>query len=817
MRPAANHIISPHDPGRRSGSRALLGALLLVAAGLVVGWPTLRGGYLSGDDEQLVMNHALVNHPSLGHAVTLFRILHRDLYQPLPLLTFQVQFALHGGTVWLLHLGNVLLHIGTGLLIWRFLVRLVGGHLSPLLAALLFLLHPLNAECLAWLNGRMIMMNTAFTILTVMAFDRWSEPLWSPPAGRHRPAGWLGAGVTLLAGVAAMISKAWITLPLLLLLLPLWRRYRPNRRWWALWGVLLAVTAGFVYLNVGATDASGLFEGAEKQLHGPVPARMLLALGWYVTHYFWPAGLSPYYAPPKEIAWTDGGVLLGLAVLGAMVPIAVASWRRTRVTALGLGWFLVAIAPGLLTVMARNLMVADRYTYLANVGLHWSVAHWLSVVLDRCTGRSRPLLGAAIAGLALALATVSRLTASYYHDDDAKIKRVLACFPDHPTLLTTSGWFHFERGDYEGALRLANEELARFRDDAVAYYRAKNLRAIAEYYRSGDLAAAEHDLRDAIAAAPEYAKSYYRLGMIYHDRGRDAEAVSLLETAIEKAPGFNPAINLLARIYRQQNRLDLAAEWYRKALDSAHGYDVAAINALGEIEIERGDYESAVGRYRDLLAWHPLDVRARINLALAWRLLGRDREAAAECDYLLANHPGDLRALVAATDYLRTRQRYRDAAAVWSQALAAEPQRQDLQAWTALHQWYAGDLAATRRLLGQVPEPGPPIAPLVRLLLAVREGREAEVLQGTADWSDGPVGFGAARSTYALEALEFAAQLEPESPWPYYVTAAVLLAKRQFALAQAFREGFAARSRAPEAHRQLDTLFESATAGSPHE
>ena len=70
-------------------------AALVVLVSLAVGWPALQGGYLSGDDENLIFNHGLVNRPSLAHAAELFRIVHRDLYQPLPLLTFQLEFAFH--------------------------------------------------------------------------------------------------------------------------------------------------------------------------------------------------------------------------------------------------------------------------------------------------------------------------------------------------------------------------------------------------------------------------------------------------------------------------------------------------------------------------------------------------------------------------------------------------------------------------------------------------------------------------------------------------------------------------------------------------
>ena len=67
--------------------------VLVAAAAIIMGLPTLRGSFVGGDDHRLVLNHVLVNHPSVGHAIKLFGIIHRDLYQPIPLLSFQAEFA----------------------------------------------------------------------------------------------------------------------------------------------------------------------------------------------------------------------------------------------------------------------------------------------------------------------------------------------------------------------------------------------------------------------------------------------------------------------------------------------------------------------------------------------------------------------------------------------------------------------------------------------------------------------------------------------------------------------------------------------------
>ncbi len=80
--------------GPKRGTGGFKWLVLVIVAAVVMGLPTLRGSFVGGDDHRLVLNHVLVNHPSPTHAIELFGMVHRDLYQPLPMLSFSLEFAL---------------------------------------------------------------------------------------------------------------------------------------------------------------------------------------------------------------------------------------------------------------------------------------------------------------------------------------------------------------------------------------------------------------------------------------------------------------------------------------------------------------------------------------------------------------------------------------------------------------------------------------------------------------------------------------------------------------------------------------------------
>ncbi|MCH7993095.1 MAG: hypothetical protein IIB57_01475, partial [Planctomycetes bacterium] len=206
-------------PTVRGKSRWLIALVVLTA--VVMGAPTIRGGFVGADDQRLVLNHVLVNHPSITHAIELFRIVHRDLYQPLPLLSFQVEFAIANvfgffdesikGGAWLFHLTNILLHALNAVFVWLVMVSLLRKEAEPsryllaTAAAMLFAMHPLQTEVVAWVNGRMMLMSTLFALVSLVTIDRWLQ------TGRLRWALWTVLFVTFCA-----ISKIRIGLPVLL-------------------------------------------------------------------------------------------------------------------------------------------------------------------------------------------------------------------------------------------------------------------------------------------------------------------------------------------------------------------------------------------------------------------------------------------------------------------------------------------------------------------------------------------------------------------------------------------------------------------------
>lgn len=808
--------LSTARPGRRK-FRWLIALVALTA--VVMGAPTIRGGFVGADDQRLVLNHVLVNHPSITHAVELFRIVHRDLYQPLPLLSFQVEFAIANlfgffdesikGGVWLFHLTNILLHALNAVFVWLVMVSLLrkevasSRYLLATAAALLFAVHPLQTEVVAWVNGRMMLMSTLFALVSLVTIDRWLQ------TGRLRWALWTVLFVTFCA-----ISKIRIGLPVLLFVMAIARGPRLSFRFYGLWLACAAITVFFVKVNLTATEDAGMFTGARDQLQGSRIARSVLALAWYFRHMLWPTGLASWYPTPGLVQWSDPAVHRAAFVVLFTLAIAVWTIRLRRESAYGWLWFLATIASTLPLVPARNTLAADRYMYLPIIGLAFVAAlMWQTFVTFlssrgwRATVKTvSPWFGMA---LTAAMIATSWHTAGFYESATSKSRRIADMFPTTPHVWERVAWALFDERSYEGAIVLARKEFA-FEDIGA---RSMALHVIGRsQFGLGEKAGGLASVREAIGIDSRNSKAKYTLGKMLDDLGRTDEALFWIEASVQDAPSANPRIIRLANLYRRLGRPADARRSFEQAIEN-NPYEVPAVQALVKLDIHEGTEESlgqARRRLIDLLdwmaenadAWTDLGVvesssgrteraiaayknalqrdsthaTAALNLALLYQ--GRD-ELNQVNDYLSIAAAGRLDSLeqvIALHDALVAYGRPGETIDVWKGFLREKPDSSEGRLFAAWASVLAGDVADVNvaRLHADLNPPHPMAYAILAYAALLQDQFESAENHVERLCTGGAPAMESRRRL--LGALESFFARQPESPWTFCLTARLLVA-----------------------------------------
>jgi hypothetical protein len=463
-------------------------AAVLLAMGL-----SLRNGFVY-DDVLAIVQNPRVTDPSMWHTIPGSPYWLGDLWRPLTVAGFAVQWWVGRGAPWIFHLVLLTAYLATGLALFTVLRRLSIGAAAALLATVLFLVHPVHVEVVANGVGQAELWTAVALLLATSVYLQ---------ARRNRvtPAAFAALLALVALGIAA--KEQGFMVPLILagaewLLLadrkePLTTRLRLLVPVSALAVLLLAVRAGVLGGIKGESSAMALrglgIGGRLVTFLGVVPE--------YVRLLIFPVHLQADYGPPGIPI--DGPIttrhVLGIVLLVAIVALFLRYRRRAPTVAFGLWWAGVTIAPVSNLLTATGLVMAERVLLLPSIGF----AIVLGAVLQRRseTRRHYAALAAVLTACAIALTIRSAMRVATWRT---------------------------QRRFYTG-----------LPVDAPLAYRA--WKGTGEYWEgAGDHPRAIADLRHAIELWPNDYEVYERLGQFLRTDAQCGAAVPILAAGLQLGP-----------------------------------------------------------------------------------------------------------------------------------------------------------------------------------------------------------------------------------------------------------------------------------------
>jgi tetratricopeptide (TPR) repeat protein len=572
-----------HGPSAQLVCWAL--AILIAVVTFLVFSPVLQNGFVNWDDDRNFVENPYYRGLGWTELRWMFTTFHGGHYQPLSWMTLGLDYLLWGMEPRGYHLTNVLVHAANAVLFWFVSLRLLslavfripvseglGLHLAAGLAALIFSIHPLRVESVAWASARRDVLSAFFFLLTVLCYLRASAVAETAPAQRR----WMTAAVFVYA--VSLLSKAiGMTLPAVLLLLdvyPLRRLGGGPGKWFGpgvrrVWFekvpfLFLAIFFGILAVLIQARDAS--LSSLEQYGLASRLAQGLSGVVFYLWKTLIPLNLSPLYELPAEVSPLDWSyVLSGLVVLG--ISSALLAMRESWPAGLAVWvYYLVVLAPVSGIAQTGVQMTADRYSYLACLG--WTVLAgagllhcWRAWVGDRIGHQAFIFFKTLVIAIVIGLGLLSWKQAQVWHDSEKLWRHVLAVGPKSIVAHNSLGVVLAGRGELK---------------EAVEHY------------------------HQALQIEPAYAKAHNNLGSALAMRGEIETAVEHYRRALEIEPAYVKAHASLANVLARQGKLDEAAEHYRRALRIQPEF-AAAHEALGRLLIQQGKRDEAVQHLEEAL------------------------------------------------------------------------------------------------------------------------------------------------------------------------------------------------------------------------
>jgi len=451
-------------------------------------------------------------------------------------------------------LANLGLHVLNAGLLWTLLRTLTGAPGRSFAVALLFAVHPVNVETVAWASQLKSTLSTLFFLIGLLLYARWAE------AGRGR-----NVGVLLMFALSLLAKPMLLLFPLVLVLLDYWPLQRlpagaADRVAWGRWavrkipfvilaGMLLAMTL-LPWTAPAAADVAPMQAPDWRRLLA-IPCNYVGYLGLVA----WPMDLAVLY---PELLDHSAFAMAGASFL--LVAVSVAAWvvrRRMPVLWLGWGWFLVTMIPASGLFRAGHHALADRYLYVPGMGLLMALVWLVADVMAIRWSRLPPVL---LAGVALGFGWLAHRQVAYWADS-------VNLWQQAAVVTRPSATRHVNLGNALLGIGRDREAEVEF---AAAIKLEKNdprphvnLAIVAR--RRGDNAKAIAVLRHALALAPTDARIYSNLGSLLDDMGEKAEARRLLETAVQLRPGLAEARLNLGVLLAQAGELEGARACFEAA------------------------------------------------------------------------------------------------------------------------------------------------------------------------------------------------------------------------------------------------------------
>jgi len=402
------------------------------------------------------------------------------------------------------HWVNVFIHTSNALLLFSFLYGATGRYGASLCVAVLFAIHPLRVESVAWAAERKDVLSAFFYLFALLCYSRYAK--------YKKRSMYACAFICMALGLTAKAMP--VTLPVLLLILDYWplNRYPSDmalRKFISLaiekiplfaLSLAASITAFRAQDHHGAVSSFPLFERIAQSLTGYMD---------YILKFFFPANLAVLY--PYE-----RGVFLQKTLLALVVLSAISIWiiknRKNRPWAFtGWLWFLATMLPVIGIVKIGLQSIADRYTYLPQIGLAIIVC-WGALQAVDASPKLKSFLPAAglFAAVCLMLLTVRQV--KYWQSSETLYRRTLKIAPVNFLINEYLGVVYFKKGMHDEAAEYFKKSVR------INPYYARGHMSLGGYlYTKGRLKEAEKEFLISLVLDPKLEKSQYYLNEIYKD------------------------------------------------------------------------------------------------------------------------------------------------------------------------------------------------------------------------------------------------------------------------------------------------------------
>ena len=601
--------------------RDLIISFFLVLVTIAVFWQVSSFDFVRYDDDKYVTENRHVQAGlTRGGIAWAFLSVYANNWHPLTWLSHMLDYQLFAANPAGHHITNLFFHIINTLLLFFILKQMTGFPWRSAFVAVLFAIHPLHIESVAWVAERKDVLSTLFFMLTIWAYVRYVE----------RPGIYRYLAILLFFALGLMSKPMLVTLPFVLLLLDFWPLGRlhlegslfntdasdlkavgdgnENRS-----GEELIIEKSPLFILSAASICATFYaqwSGIAPLVSLPFSTRMSNGLVSYISYMgkmIWPHDLAVFYPYPESIPLWQIGVSILLLIL--ITAVAVRLRKRSPYMIAGWLWYLGTLVPVIGLVQVGYQSMADRYTYLPMIGLFIAIAWTVPDLMARWRFH-RIALSLLATFVIAALMTVSLFQIRYWQNSMTLFARALSVTKNNFVIETNMGASLAEQGKFGEAIAHYQEALRIRPNDFEALYNLANALA-----RQGKMEEAVSHYAGILQTQPDSAAVHNNMGIALSQLGRTDEAIVHFREALRIKPDFQDAgANLETALMGQARKKKPVPE--KVAIQPTDPNSAEGQLRTGLSLFQEGRADEAIPKFEEALRLNPNLVAAHISLGL---------------------------------------------------------------------------------------------------------------------------------------------------------------------------------------------------------
>ncbi len=531
-----------------------LGAILLIT--FLSFTPALENDFVNWDDDVNLYENPNLERFDWESVKSIFTSRVLGNYNPLPIFTFAVEKHLFGAeTAYLHHLTNVLLHLLCVFFVFR--IGLLLGLKLPFAAlpALLFGIHPMRVESVAWITERKDVLLGAFYF---SAFYAYLKYLLSNLKSR----GWWALCLGLFfIGLFAKIQM--VALPLAMLAADYYynRKLSFNlviEKWPFFLLSLVFGLAGIYFLSESGSLGSVDEELARYSFGG----RLLIGAYSFVVYLIkviYPYEMSPLYPYPSGLSWPF--YLAPVIVVAVFVGVWLAYLKEMKALVFGFAFFFFNVVFLLQVVGAGQGFIADRFTYIPYMGLFFIAAFYIEKYSYR-NKQFQPLFPGIAVLYLIGSAFLTYNQCKVWKNGETLWKHVLEHYNKTTLPYRNLGYYYKDNGRFDEALECYNQAI-RLRSDQPEIFNSRG----DVHFKQGKFFEAVGDYEIAIELDKNKAEYLANRGVAYGAMGKHGSALNDFNAALQIDPTYYKGILNKALVFYQMGDYNAALNEYNKYLE----------------------------------------------------------------------------------------------------------------------------------------------------------------------------------------------------------------------------------------------------------